>query len=625
MLDSHKYISSQIEREIPQFIRMEYPNFVAFIKAYYEWMEKQGAPYHFIANALNFSDVDRTSLQLLDEFGKNFLSPLPSIIYEQNNIATLIKNINQYYSARGSEKAFQFLFRLFQYQGDKDHDLEFYYPSYDMLRISDGKWVNELSIKIIDPPDNVMAWEAGELYGEESGTKAIIDEIQVYESETGIKIAELFLIEFDIIHTTDKFICGETIKITTKEFETYYASIEHIFSGVEITDPGKYYSHNQRIHVDELENVEILMLEDGSFIELEDGQILNSEYVYDGEPLGENARLIVDRVSKGKITGFTVINGGTGYQVNDKITVEGEGFGTGAYGSVTEVGSNGEIISVNLSYGGHDYDHNQKVIIDSKNGLRAVIMIESDDIGGITDIEVRNFGINYYWINTQVIFNTVLRIYDIAIDGEIGEQIIGQTSGAKGIVEYWDKKSNTISVFVTLGEFIPGEQLLGERWNGTATIYDIYKAKGKVKEGCLCRYKGRYINMDGHISSLKYIQDSYFYQMFSYMLKTGEDKENWMDYIKHVHPAGTIGFSYRDIVSQYLKESYGGFICPHLDTTEFYKFRWQPDQYHGGHIRWEANTQMKQYKNIVIDEISNININKLDKTGYTYGSEITIT
>jgi len=593
MKDSYKLISSQIEKEIPQFIRMEYPSFVTFIKSYYQWMEKEGAPYHFIANALNFSDVDRTSIQLLDEFAKNFLSPLPNNIYDNNNIATLVKYIEQYYSARGSEKSFQFLFRLFEYQADKDHELEFYYPSYDMLRVSDGKWVKEKSLKIIDPPENVISWESGQITGNDSKAIAVIDEVKVYESSSGIKIAELFLIEFDIIHKPENFICGETVTIVTNDMMTFTAVTENIFFNIKITDGGKYYIPNQRV------------------------RITNSG-------VGEDARVVINYTGKGTVSKFGIVDGGINYLVNDKIFTHGDDFGSGAYGKVSEVDVNGSITKIKLLFGGHDYRYCQSVIIDSQNGENAIIMMDTDDIGRITSTEIRDFGINYIDAETTLTFNTSMRIYNVIKDGFVGERIVGNTSGANGVIEYWNKKTGVLSVYIESGQFIEGEVITGQRYGGEATIYELSTAVGVIEEGCLCSYKGRYINNDGHISSLKYIQDSYFYQMFSYMIMTSRDKSEWAEYVKHVHPSGTIGFSYRDVVSQYMNESYGGFISPHLDTTEFYKFRWSSEQYHGGHIRNKGNTQIKQYKNIIIDDIANINNNIINKTGYCFGSEISI-
>jgi len=598
MQDSSKLISTQIENTIPQFIRMEYPNFVDFIKYYYEWMEQQGAPYQFIANTLNYADVDRTSLEFLDIFGKNFLQPLPDVIYDQNNIATLVKYIEQYYSARGSEKAFKFLFRLFEYKNDFDNELEFYYPSYDMLRISDGKWVTEKSLKIIDPPDEVMEWEAGQVVGETSGAIAVIDEIKVYQSTSGVYIAEIFLLAFDVIHTTDKFICGENILVITKELKEYTAINENIFYDIKFDIDengnelcGKFYIPDQRV------------------------KIINSG-------VGENARVVIDNIRKGTVDSFSIVDGGSGYMVGDKVYINDGDYGSGAYGKVTEIDGSGAITNTELIFGGHDYQQCQYVIVDSINGSNAILMMETENVGSVLNVEIRDFGINYLTDDTTIEFNTSMRIINVDKDGFVGEKIVGDNSGATGVVEYWSPETGVVSVNITSGEFVVGERFTGQRYGGSAEIYDMSLAKAKLVEGCLCNYKGRYINMDGHISSLKYIQDSYFYQMFSYMLRTSKDKEEWHDMVKNVHPAGTIGFSYRDIISQYFIESYGGFISPYLDTTEFYKFRWQPED----DERYDSNTQIKQYKDIIIDDIININNNNiLNKTGFCFGSEINIT
>jgi hypothetical protein len=328
---------------------------------------------------------------------------------------------------------------------------------------------------------------------------------------------------------------------------------------------------------------------------------------------------------RGEVDGFTIVDGGAGYALGERVYTDGDDFGSGAYGTVTGVDGSGAITEIELIFEGHDYKHSKKVLVDTIAGLGAVIMMESDNIGNVETVEIRDFGINFDPLDTTLTFNTMIRVYDLGIDYEIGERITGQNSGAIGILEYWDRYTNVMSVFVESGVFEADEVILGERYGGTATIYDLSIAEGELVEGCLCEYKGRYINMDGHVSSLKYIQDSYFYQMFSYMLKTKQDKADWVDYVKHVHPAGTIGFSYRDVINNYFHESYGGFISPHLDTTEFYKFRWEPQQYHGGHIRYESNTQIKQYLDVKIDDIVNINTNVLDKTGFAFGAEIIIT
>ena len=51
---------------------------------------------------------------------------------------------------------------------------------------------------------------------------------------------------------------------------------------------------------------------------------------------------------------------------------------------------------------------------------------------------------------------------------------------------------------------------------------------------------GKYINQDGHLSELtKRIQDSLYYQDYSYVIKVSESINKWRDSLKKaVHPSG---------------------------------------------------------------------------------------
>lgn len=51
--------------------------------------------------------------------------------------------------------------------------------------------------------------------------------------------------------------------------------------------------------------------------------------------------------------------------------------------------------------------------------------------------------------------------------------------------------------------------------------------------------KGLFTNADGFLSDKKFIQDSYYYQQFSYVLKTGKNVADWKNaFTRLVHPAG---------------------------------------------------------------------------------------
>ena len=64
--------------------------------------------------------------------------------------ATLIKNVLPLYLSKGSENSFKLLFRLLFAK-----ELEVLYPRSDVLRASDGKWLEEKFIKINDTISSV--------------------------------------------------------------------------------------------------------------------------------------------------------------------------------------------------------------------------------------------------------------------------------------------------------------------------------------------------------------------------------------------------------------------------------------------------------------------------------------
>ena len=61
----------------------------------------------------------------------------------------------------------------------------------------------------------------------------------------------------------------------------------------------------------------------------------------------------------------------------------------------------------------------------------------------------------------------------------------------------------------------------------------------------------RWLSDDGKLSVKKFIQDSRFYQSFSYVIRTGQTIDNWKDVVKKLlHPAGFAFFGEVTIFSQ---------------------------------------------------------------------------
>ena len=65
-------LSSLVENQFPAFYKEEGPKFLAFIKAYYQYLETTGKQQDTQRNLKNYKDIDDT----LDEFIKYFRSEL---------------------------------------------------------------------------------------------------------------------------------------------------------------------------------------------------------------------------------------------------------------------------------------------------------------------------------------------------------------------------------------------------------------------------------------------------------------------------------------------------------------------------------------------------------------------
>lgn len=127
-------VTTALERQIPEFIREDYATFVKFVKAYYEFLSQTDS-----RNLEDIRSIDRT----LDEFVLKFKKELAAIFPTGTiqNERMFLEYISDFYNSRGSVESYQLLFRVLF-----NKDVEVFYPSTQILKASDGKWVQEKSI-----------------------------------------------------------------------------------------------------------------------------------------------------------------------------------------------------------------------------------------------------------------------------------------------------------------------------------------------------------------------------------------------------------------------------------------------------------------------------------------------
>ena len=129
--------------------------------------------------------------------------------------------------------------------------------------------------------------------------------------------------------------------------------------------------------------------------------------------------------------------------------------------------------------------------------------------------------------------------YDIIAEDD--DTLITETlSTATATVVEYDGDKNILTLSDVDGTFLVGQIITGNTSGETATVVLANQADVVSTVGTTVTGFGEYINVDGHVSELtKKIQDSFYYQDYSYVVKVGEAISSWRDDLKRsIHPAG---------------------------------------------------------------------------------------
>ena len=174
-------------------------------------------------------------------------------------------------------------------------------------------------------------------------------------------------------------------------------------------------------------------------------------------------------------------------------------------------------------------------IITVTGGSNAVLTAKSTSgVGGVSELEVRNFGANYTSSETLTFQKNIL-LKDVSGTFVTDEGF----TNSSGIVSSFDstKRLLTITSSNTPDE---GDTLTGSSSGATATVVQCDLATATINTGAVGSLAGAHTDTTGFLSADEMrIQDSYYYQDFSYVVKIGQGITSWRDSIKRAtHPAG---------------------------------------------------------------------------------------
>ena len=247
---------------------------------------------------------------------------------------------------------------------------------------------------------------------------------------------------------------------------------------------------------------------------------------------GYNGNKIVQENGSGTgdITDIRMIASGSGYTTLPTATISGERF----------IGLENETQSEAGSYHRIEFEKGGNILNESTfavlNVTGATVIPFGDDIGRATSLNIIEHGINFTSAPTlEFPRYAVLKTVSGTISAN--ETFTSNVSGATGTVI--DFTAPLLKYTATTSELVETDTITTSG-NITAIVAKTDPLTGTATIGAQITTAGRYINQDGHLSEgSKKIQDSLYYQDFSYVIRVAESINKWRDSIKRaVRPSG---------------------------------------------------------------------------------------
>jgi hypothetical protein len=603
-MSTNNKISNLVNSQVPFFVRNDHQNFITFLEKYYEYMEQtdpslsDGKVVERIKNITNYFDIDKTLPDLAERLYNTYLKFFPKNTVADKTI--LLKNIKDFYRAKGTEKALIFFVNVLT-----GEEAQVYYPKKDILRASDGKWYIQKVLRVDDPYIDGVAnsditgltkFLNTQIKGNNSNSTAIVEYVEVYY-DNGTKVNEITLSS-----QRGTFSGGEQIFTKFEEngvVKTLAANVfNDIFNTITVTSPGLGYSVGDPIIIE--------------------------------HPYGTGANATVSSITLGYISGVAVLASGAGFQANTPVAI-----------TLTSPGGSGGSIGFNVDTSGNTHPNTYNIVSSTINleaGTQIGNATYSNLVSSVTD-PANNWisnSMNFFVYGnvgpiTVAFVNTVGSYYNTAPTLDVQANTFVRDLGILGKMQIYDGGSgyvvgdtitfvnppdafgtgafaNVTAVNATgsitgvkfqpvTGHYIGGSgydrtrlptcvvnssggtganiaavAVIGDNENlavstaplgailtikvnnrgtgyntvptlnltvgGTHSGSNLAQAIATIISGKYS-YPGHYLNDDGQVSAYNFLQDRDYYQNFSYVIKVAKSYDDYVSDVKKLlHPTG---------------------------------------------------------------------------------------
>lgn len=272
-----KFVSPFIPQQFPAFYKEEGPNFIAFLKAYYEWMEDSQQTLQYARTLFENSDIDTTEGEFIKYFKNTYLHSLPESIISDKRL--LVKHILDLYRSKGTPRAYELLFRMLF-----NEEIELYIPANFLFKPSDAEWNVPRYIEVSDSP-YLELLIGHQIYNSSRNATAVVETVN--KKIVGNRLIHaIYLTSVNgRFKYNEKILCSAVPQITLDNAPVILGSL----TAVAIDNGGSGFAT---------------------------GDILDVS----GTGVSGKARVAAVRNENGKVQ-FNLINGGSGFSMNAVVTV----------------------------------------------------------------------------------------------------------------------------------------------------------------------------------------------------------------------------------------------------------------------------------------------------------------
>ena len=513
-------------------------------------------PVNNIQDLLNFRDPDKVISNFLTKFRNEFLNTLPETLSNGVDKRKLIKNIKSVYRAKGTNRGHELFFRLLF-----GLESETIYPRENIIRASDGNWDTTKILRVISTVGDTVNLIGRTITGETSSATAVIE--NAFKFQIGANEVTEFILNEDTISGT--FQTSEIVRGTETDEDDIFikATITGIPSTTSLTNDGSLYNETDTVTVT------------GG---------------------GQGAIVQVDAIGRGGITEFVIGDGGSGYEIGDDIVFTNTGTGGGSArakvsvvnGGLTQETStsttedhivledettrgdtytgnkvvqesgtgSGDITDIRIISNGNNYQSLPTVEVDDTNGSGAVVYTYGTEIGRILGLKIIESGAEYQASPSPPTLTLPSYLIISNVSGSIvaGDTITGLDSSSTVVtatIVSYTSGTGILKVSSPTGQFAENTSITSSG-GATATVEKNDLGTATMTIGSVVDTAGTFINQDGWVSETAMrIQDSLYYQDFSYVIKVGRTINDWRDsFKKTMHTSGFYFTGQVDIQTQ---------------------------------------------------------------------------